>query len=727
MTPVVSSCRRDGHGLGLGRAGLAARIRPQPLMLSASARTGALHTLSLRRLGLALPPRRAWHWLALALCLAAGAGLNLYRTAWRLAGEVQTFKGFYAADGRLDGQTVRWSRAYSKAEAPLYRWGPLHWRVQLTAPPGAPPAGASAWILVNDTRVRHVTVGAGWQTIDLVTDVPPARDLALQFYSTLYGPEDRGIGVGRVDVEPVFTLWNVFQNGLLGALTGLLLWLVCLLRPEAPQTDRPVGLAATPEEASAEAAASARLESNARTAVAVTTPGDDHRPRRWPFARALTLLLLLWLYLGLWAVLKPLFQAPDEPQHLLRAASVRLQPWAARTPDVLTLDPRFLNPLVLWPPPNIGNIFFNAASHLSYEDIAILQATPWQTPPPLAPYRTPLATYPTGYYSTIFGLAEATTWLGHLTPYQNTYAYRAWTVMLAGLLWLAVHRVLQRTPGAERHATALLAFLVLNPMLAFVTSSVTPDSVNVPLATLAVLLVYRTLVTGGAIWLAAAALLACGLTKPSFLLILGSLPLPMLVTWRAGAIAWRQMAAAALAAARAGAIGFCAFYAWSPPRFFGGNVPKTITLGAYASYYIDRLPMIWRSYWGVLGWLDYQLDTWWYAALLAIVVVIAIAVRRRTPDEARLARFAALLGVSYLVLMTIGEYAYLSTAGYNFQGRHLFPACIAFSGLMLHDNKYARWTLLGFLAVMNVVLMHETIVRYFNGDLARFWASLPFS
>jgi hypothetical protein len=135
--------------------------------------------------------------------------------------------------------------------------------------------------------------------------------------------------------------------------------------------------------------------------------------------------------------------------------------------------------------------------------------------------------------------------------------------------------------------------------------------------------------------------------------------------------------------------------------------------------------VIWRSYWGVLGWVDYQLAVGWYVALLVLIVAIAIGVRRRTPDEARLAGFAAWLGVSYIVLMTIGEYAYLATAGYNFQGRHLLPACTALGGLVLHGNKYARWTLIGFLAVMNAALVHQTVVRYFNGDLAWLWASLP--
>jgi len=127
----------------------------------------------------------------------------------------------------------------------------------------------------------------------------------------------------------------------------------------------------------------------------------------------------------------------------------------------------------------------------------------------------------------------------------------------------------------------------------------------------------------------------------------------------------------------------------------------------------------------VLGWLDYELNHVWYYAFLALIIAVAIIVRRRTPDEARFTHFAAWLGVSYFVLMTVGEYWYLGSAGYNFQGRHLLPACIACSGLVLHANRYARWSVLGFLTVMHVLLLNATIWRYFDDGLAGVRAALP--
>jgi hypothetical protein len=249
--------------------------------------------------------------------------------------------------------------------------------------------------------------------------------------------------------------------------------------------------------------------------------------------------------------------------------------------------------------------------------------------------------------------------------------------------------------------------------------------VNVPLATLGVLLTYRTLVTGRHGWLATLALLACGLTKPSVLLIYASLPVPALLLWRSGAIPFTHLVAGGIAVTRAAVISYCVYYAWSPPRFFAGN-PVHITLGAYASEFGSRLSFIWISYWGWLGWLDYALPTWWYIVMLVVVLFGAIAAAQRTTGETRrFAGFAVLFALGYFACMTVGEYWYLPMAGYNFQGRHLLPACIGFAGLVMSDSHIARWTAAGWLTLINVMLMHASIVRYFGGDWGVFLASLP--
>jgi hypothetical protein len=137
---------------------------------------------------------------------------------------------------------------------------------------------------VNETRVRKVTVGQGWQTIDLVSDAPPAADLALQIQSTLYGTDAHGIGIGRVSVEPVFTVRNAFQTGAAGALIGLLLWFVCV-SDIAPETDSPKTKSDFKTEAD-----SARTERDFKTAPTPTprpTPKPTLSPSlSWKRARA---------------------------------------------------------------------------------------------------------------------------------------------------------------------------------------------------------------------------------------------------------------------------------------------------------------------------------------------------------------------------------------------------------------------------------------------------------
>lgn len=641
-----------------------------------------------------LPSLQPWHVLALVICLVLGGAANVYRCAWRPSGEAHAFRGFWPETGELDHELVRWSRGYAKAEVLGCAWRPLRWRIRLTAPSEAPPSGAEVRIAVNDVHVTTTAAGRAWQTLEFVTDPPPAADVAVQFHSTEYGEKGVGVGVGRVSVEPVLTVWNVLTHGLSGAFIGVIFCAVVFIVPGAA--------------ASGQSTAAATPRSSA--------------------SRGLVVVLLVWTYLGVWALLKPPQQAPDEVQHLLRAASVAQQPWAARTPNWLTLDERFLNPFVRFPPGEIGALFFNRSNHLSYEGIARIKASPWNTTP-LAPtlttYPTPLATYPTGYYAPVFVLAEATTKVFGLTPYQNTYAYRAWTVVAAGLLWLLVYRALLATPGVAPHANLILAFLLLNPLLAFVTSSVSPDSFNVPLATLGILLTYRTLMTGRYGWQATLALLACALTKPSILLIYASLPIPALLLWRSGAIPLTHLGAAGVAVARAAVISYCVFYAWSPPRFLG-STPVLVTLGAYAAEFPSRLPGLWISYWGRLGWTDYELDAWWYTAMFATALIAAIATAMRSTNESRrFAGFAALVALGYFACMTIGEYWHLPMAGYNFQGRHLHPVCIGFAGLVMSDSRLTRWTLVGFLAAMNLRLMHESIVRYFGGDWGVFLASWP--
>ena len=457
---------------------------------------------------------------------------------------------------------------------------------------------------------------------------------------------------------------------------------------------------------------------------------------------------LIVTYLALWAVLKPPLQSPDEPQHLLRAAAVWREPWISSSPEWLALEPRLVNPIAAQPPAALGKLFFHGERSLLPQDVSSLKATPWDMPGQ-APERawTPLASYPPGYYGAVLLLAETTRAWILPTPYQQTYVYRFWTLLMASVLWTLVYLVLRRLPETSARAELLLAFLLLNAMLAFVTSATTPDAVNIPLATLAVLLTYRALMheQPRSHVLAALALAACLLTKPSGLLIFGGLCGATVLLWRLRLVSARQAAWTALTSIVPTGIAWLIFYAWSPLAF-RASTPQSLPVTDYLISLLTRAPKIASAYWGKLGWRDYHLPLIWYALLFALLAVNAALMARAlwktrggrgvrgggarpVESEAQpvtsFVIFTAAVFAGYVVLMAFGEYRYLPMAGENFQGRHLLPASIGLAGLVSHDEAWARRLLIGYLAIMNVAFMHASIVRYFGGNWSAFWQSLP--
>jgi hypothetical protein len=184
------------------------------------------------------------------------------------------------------------------------------------------------------------------------------------------------------------------------------------------------------------------------------------------------------------------------------------------------------------------------SSHCSSSILSIwaVLKPPLQSPdePQHLPAWTPLASYPPGYYGAVFLLAETTRALAAPTLYQHTYVYRFWTLLMASVLWTLVYLVLRHAPETSTHAELFLTFLLLNTMLAFVSSATTPDAVNIPLATLTVLLAFRVLVDGRSHVLAALALTACALTKPSGLLVFGALCGAMVALWSLRMVSARQ-------------------------------------------------------------------------------------------------------------------------------------------------------------------------------------------
>jgi hypothetical protein len=436
---------------------------------------------------------------------------------------------------------------------------------------------------------------------------------------------------------------------------------------------------------------------------------------------------LIFTWFALWALLRPPLQTPDEPQHLLKANSILLQPWRS-APGRFDLDPRFVNPLALHTPGGLDKLFFKGVNAMTRDDIADVQHVRWPdrtAPAPSTPYARAIASYPSLYYLAVFAVAEPITEGLGLSPWQATFAYRAATAALAALLWTMVWATLVRTPEMAPLGTPLLLFALANPMLAFISSGVTPDAVNNPLCTLGLLLVWRVATLGTDRTAALVVLTAAALTKPSGLQLAGIVAGAVGLLALAGRVDRRRAIEAAAIALTAAALSVATFYYGTPPRFMAGG-PSSDTLGQYLATRLRQSGLAWRMFWGQPGWLDYFLAWPWYAAIFALVCVSATCVLVRPHRPTRFAWFAAIVGVTFTAVTFAGEYHYLGIAGYTFQGRYLFPVALAFGVVLWHDVAPVRRALLVGLFIVHVALVDATVTRYYAERWAGVWQALPF-
>jgi hypothetical protein len=313
-----------------------------------------------------------------------------------------------------------------------------------------------------------------------------------------------------------------------------------------------------------------------------------------------------------------------------------------------------------------------------------------------------------------------------LSPYDATYAYRFVSLLLAAICWTLVLPQLRRLPATRESATAIFALLVLNPMTAFMCSAVNVDAVNIPLAVLASLLFWRLLTTGAGEWWTLAALIATSWTKPSGLQLIGALFVATLVVWPIAACPTMRVRSAMVTLARAAVVSWGTFYAWSPPRFLGGQ-PTYDTLGTYLAYRGSKAFAVWIMYWGRLGWLEYTADPIWYLLLLALVAIGVACAIWRPRGSMTFMLFTGTLFVAFVAATLVGEFLYLPLAGYVLQGRHLLPASLGLAIIVMHRVRVARVAFLVMLVVLNLLLIHATIDRYYNGQWKVATSALPFT
>jgi hypothetical protein len=675
--------------------------------------------------------RALLRWVTFAVCLTAGAALNIYRvSSWKTSG-FHSPRGFQDPPEYADGQRAYWARSFAKVEVFNQFWRPM--RVTVTMRAAAAPEGVRVAVWADRKVMGTFALQPSWSRHSFVIadDAPLDGRLWLRLEGETVPVGPRGFAFATVETAPVFAARPIIVHGLFGAVLGVLAW--WLLSPRrmmraahgVPRSRAP----------------SSSPDSSLAGSSLAPPPPEPLPLAPHPYA-LMALSGVLFVYLSCWALLRPPFQTPDEPQHHLRTASILLHPWFA-DPSRFALDARYVSPLTFREPRPIAKLPFYPNERLTAAEIAQVKATPWNREWVLEPFERIYASYPTLFYLSLFAIAQPITeWLD-LTPYQSSFAYRFVTAGLAALLWTAVYAMLRQTTETRSVAGWIVALIVLNPMVAFMSSGLNPDAMSIPLSTLAILAVWRVLSHGIHRGRALAWLLAAALIKPSAGALFIGLASGIAVLWLARRRQPASSAASVSAPApkpvvaehagpallvvfQAAIIAAWSFYLWSP-LLFADQQGSHASLREYVITRIRRIDIIAIELWGRLGWLDYQIANGWYVLLYVLVMINVACVWWRPRRPLAFAAFAGAVFVAFAMMTLAGEFAYLTQAGYTLQGRYFLPAVLGLIAPVLwHRVPPARYALLAGLIVVNLLLAQRTVTRYYEDDWTGVRQALPF-
>jgi hypothetical protein len=436
-----------------------------------------------------------------------------------------------------------------------------------------------------------------------------------------------------------------------------------------------------------------------------------------------------------WVFLVPIYQSPDEHQHLDYALCIRDRgglftaeavppgiPCYIIHPESLYLISRVdLNTVAFNPDakvaPDYGTRDFFRAIDAGAPRRGPLRTT---VPPSL------LASYPYGYYAVL------AVWLGALRLAGASlvvafFAARVFSVVLLAASLVLTYGMARELGHRRRFALFLTAIVGFFPLTTFIASYVQPDNLSFALVSLCLYSALRALrrpEDGRVIALLGLALGALCVTKLHFFACAAAVTLPMVAVaalrWPAGrSRLWR----AALLVAPTLALGSIHLWSiWGCPNYHtrGAEAPDrllfTITWlkRALIDFYSES-GATHRSFWGVFGWMDtplviggprtdaafrfaVQAATWTVLALTLVrlqhvVVRLAGLVRRgRSGSAARIAVSNPLIN-GYFLFTVLMVLLYVRTGNrFGAQGRNWLPFL---PGILLTALVYAPRALAG--------------------------------
>jgi hypothetical protein len=319
--------------------------------------------------------------------------------------------------------------------------------------------------------------------------------------------------------------------------------------------------------------------------------------------------LLTWAFFSAWGVLRPPFQSPDEFAHYIRVQSAPYQPWIGLD-SMVTVSAGDLSPLIA--NGKLHQLPFHAGQRLNRREVWELKNATWpnnSAASQTTEAETSAARYPPLYYDCLYFIGHPLTHLLALSPYDSHYLYRLITALLAALLWVIVYISLDGI-GLERPHWPLLLMVVLNPMLAFMSSGINPDAWVYPLVALGMVYALRFLRESRGWGNALMVLSVAPLVKQPALFIQPAIfviaIIYSIIRWHKGTFTKQYLLGALGLLLLPTAIYYFSFHWFSPPGLAEPAQMPDLPLPDYLSGLAARSSFFFKMYWGYLGWLDYR-------------------------------------------------------------------------------------------------------------------------
>jgi 4-amino-4-deoxy-L-arabinose transferase-like glycosyltransferase len=406
----------------------------------------------------------------------------------------------------------------------------------------------------------------------------------------------------------------------------------------------------------------------------------DERPRRAEIGVVALITAAFVAILSMWALLTPIYGAPDEQAHFNSA--VRL----AEGGD--------------WPAPGEARMIGAVREGRLQVDVPAAQrstiAELMAAYPGTTEHVDHMTQHPPLYYAFAGAVLRA-------IDYQDLRIDHAMVgVRLAGiifmaplpfLVWDAVRRLTRSSKAAVVGAAALLGV----PQLAHITSAITGDGLVILLSAVVAWLAIRVMTGERRLWapIALGAALGTALLTKGTALPLIPFTLAVLLWWPRDVSIARRMGRAALAGGVAFAIGgwwwlrnLVLYRDLQPSGLAGGRptVPWEEGTGPDIVYFLSLMwDRVTQSFWGAFGRLEFILPEPITDVLtvLAIAVIVAyFAVRNPRDERARMAFLASLplLLTAMLIANTWRHYVRTQMPG-GLQGRYFFVVILVLIAL----------------------------------------------